>query len=400
MIEVIYEKEKEETAKSGWVPKNIRQIGNPEGEQKIYIEDYVISYINKIARPENIYSRGAILVGEAKSTKNGSAIFISGAIEAPNLELDMDETVFNNDVWTQIYDTIKNFFPDLEVVGWFLSRLGFSTQINEKIQKTHIDNFSGKDKVLYVVDSLEKEDAFYLYDQGRLRKQTGYYIYYDRNENMQNYIQSRSETEEKILNPIEAKDREVLTRVRNQVTKAERRKKKNLMPQVVSFIFATGMLAIGITIMNNYDKMRKLEMKLEQLNLTMNQGQQEENLTLNAGIHDSAYLETGENISPFTEEMKDTGENSMENSNIAVMEGESENNLTESNETALETNSEEVIETMSQNYYYVEEGDTLLSISLKMYQSEAYVKDIKEANQLEDENYIKIGQKLILPSVQ
>ncbi len=400
MIEVIYEKEKEETAKSGWVPKNIRQIGNPEGEQKIYIEDYVISYINKIARPENIYSRGAILVGEAKSTKNGSAIFISGAIEAPNLELDMDETVFNNDVWTQIYDTIKNFFPDLEVVGWFLSRLGFSTQINEKIQKTHIDNFSGKDKVLYVVDSLEKEDAFYLYDQGRLRKQTGYYIYYDRNENMQNYIQSRSETEEKILNPIEAKDREVLTRVRNQVTKAERRKKKNLMPQVVSFIFATGMLAIGITIMNNYDKMRKLEMKLEQLNLTMNQGQQEENLTLNAGIHDSAYLETGENISPFTEEMKDTGENSMENSNIAVMEGESENNLTESNETVLETNSEEVIETMSQNYYYVEEGDTLLSISLKMYQSEAYVKDIKEANQLEDENYIKIGQKLILPSVQ
>ena len=400
MIEVIYEKEKEETAKSGWVPKNIRQIGNPEGEQKIYIEDYVISYINKIARPENIYSRGAILVGEAKSTKNGSAIFISGAIEASNLELDMDETVFNNEVWTQIYDTIKNFFPDLEVVGWFLSRLGFSTQINEKIQKTHIDNFSGKDKVLYVVDSLEKEDTFYLYDQGRLRKQTGYYIYYDRNENMQNYIQSRSETEEKILNPIEAKDREVLTRVRNQVTKAERRKKKNLMPQVVSFIFATGMLAIGITIMNNYDKMRKLEMKLEQLNLTMNQGQQEENLTLNAGIHDSAYLETGENISPFTEEMKDTGENSMENSNIAVMEGESENNLTESNETVLETNSEEVIETMSQNYYYVEEGDTLLSISLKMYQSEAYVKDIKEANQLEDENYIKIGQKLILPSVQ
>lgn len=400
MIEVIYEKEKEETAKSGWVPKNIRQIGNPEGEQKIYIEDYVISYINKIARPENIYSRGAILVGEAKSTKNGSAIFISGAIEASNLELDMDETVFNNEVWTQIYDTIKNFFPDLEVVGWFLSRLGFSTQINEKIQKTHIDNFSGKDKVLYVVDSLEKEDAFYLYDQGRLRKQTGYYIYYDRNENMQNYIQSRSEMEEKILNPIEAKDREVLTRVRNQVTKAERRKKKNLMPQVVSFIFATGMLAIGITIMNNYDKMRKLEMKLEQLNLTMNQGQQEENLTLNAGTHDSAYLENGENISSSTEEMKDTGENSIENGNIAVMEGETENNLTESNETVLETNSEEVIETMSQNYYYVEEGDTLLSISLKMYQSEAYVKDIKEANQLEDENYIKIGQKLILPSVQ
>ncbi|MBQ4521699.1 MAG: LysM peptidoglycan-binding domain-containing protein [Lachnospiraceae bacterium] len=401
MIEVIYEKENQEVAQSGWIPKNIRQIGNPQGEQKIYIEDYVVSYINKIARPENIYSRGAILVGETKNTKNGSAIFISGAIEAANLELDMDETVFNNDTWTQIYDSIKSYFPDLEVVGWFLSRLGFSTQINEKIQKTHIENFSGKDKVLYVVDSLEKEDAFYLYDQGRLRKQTGYYIYYDRNENMQNYIQSKNEIQEKILNPIEVKDREVLARVRSQVAKGEKKKKKNLMPQVVSFIFATGMLAIGITIINNYDKMRNLEIKLEQLNLTMNQGQQEENLTLNAVGQDSSFSESDENPLSFTEEVKDTGEDSTENSaDIAVLEGDNSENLQESSENVLEVGSEEVVETMAQSYYYVEEGDTLLSISLKIYQSGDYVKDIKEANQLEDENYIKIGQKLILPSVQ
>ncbi|MBQ3512974.1 MAG: LysM peptidoglycan-binding domain-containing protein [Lachnospiraceae bacterium] len=402
MIEVIYEKENQEVAKSGWIPKNIRQIGNPQGEQKIYIEDYVVSYINKIARPENIYSRGAILVGETKNTKNGSAIFISGAIEAANLELDMDETVFNNETWTQIYDSIKSYFPDLEVVGWFLSRLGFSTQINEKIQKTHIENFSGKDKVLYVVDSLEKEDAFYLYDQGRLRKQTGYYIYYDRNENMQNYIQSKSETEERILNPIEVKDREVLTRVRSQVAKSEGKKKKNLMPQVAGFIFATGMLAIGITIMNNYDKMRNLEIKLEQLNLTMNQGQQEENLTLNASGNPSTSLIADENLSSFTEEGDGTeeGDSTEGNQDIAVLEGEVGENLMESSENTLEVGSEEVVETMAQNYYYVEEGDTLLSISLKIYQSGDYVKDIKEANHLEDENYIKIGQKLVLPAVQ
>lgn len=402
MIEVIYEKENQEVAKSGWIPKNIRQIGNPQGEQKIYIEDYVVSYINKIARPENIYSRGAILVGETKNTKNGSAIFISGAIEAANLELDMDETVFNNETWTQIYDSIKSYFPDLEVVGWFLSRLGFSTQINEKIQKTHIENFSGKDKVLYVVDSLEKEDAFYLYDQGRLRKQTGYYIYYDRNENMQNYIQSKGETEERILNPIEVKDREVLTRVRSQVAKSEGKKKKNLMPQVAGFIFATGMLAIGITIMNNYDKMRNLEIKLEQLNLTMNQGQQEENLTLNASGNPSTSLIADENLSSFTEEGDGTeeGDSTEGNQDIAVLEGEVGENLMESSENTLEVGSEEVVETMAQNYYYVEEGDTLLSISLKIYQSGDYVKDIKEANHLEDENYIKIGQKLVLPAVQ
>lgn len=400
MIEVIYEKENQEIAHSGWIPKNIRQIGNPQGEQKIYIEDYVVSYINKIARPENIYSRGAILVGETKNTKNGSAIFISGAIEAVNLELDMDETVFNNETWTQIYDSMKSFFPDLEVVGWFLSRLGFSTQINEKIQKTHIENFSGKDKVLYVVDSLEKEDAFYLYDQGKLRKQSGYYIYYDRNENMQNYIQSKNETETKILNPIEVKDREVLARVRSQVAKGEKKKKKNLMPQVVSFIFGTGMLAIGITIINNYDKMKNLEIKLEQLNLTMNQDQQETDLTLNAMAEGVLSSSTDENLLPFTEEIN-TGEGSITNSaDIVVLEGNNSENKQECNENLLESGSEEVVETMAQNYYYVEEGDTLLSISLKIYQSGDYVKDIKDANQLEDENYIKIGQRLILPPIQ
>lgn len=400
MIEVIYEKENQEIAHSGWIPKNIRQIGNPQGEQKIYIEDYVVSYINKIARPENIYSRGAILVGETKNTKNGSAIFISGAIEAVNLELDMDETVFNNETWTQIYDSMKSFFPDLEVVGWFLSRLGFSTQINEKIQKTHIENFSGKDKVLYVVDSLEKEDAFYLYDQGKLRKQSGYYIYYDRNENMQNYIQSKNETETKILNPIEVKDREVLARVRSQVAKGEKKKKKNLMPQVVSFIFGTGMLAIGITIINNYDKMKNLEIKLEQLNLTMNQDQQETDLTLNAMAEGVLSSSTDENLLPFTEEIN-TGEGSITNStDIVVLEGNNSENQQECNENLLESGSEEVVETMAQNYYYVEEGDTLLSISLKIYQSGDYVKDIKDANQLEDENYIKIGQRLILPPIQ
>ena len=460
MIEVIYEKEQEqeESMKTGWIPKNIRQIGNPEGERKIYIEDYVVSYINKLARPEHIYSRGAILVGESKNTKNGSAIFISGAIEAPNLELDMDETVFNNEIWTQIYDTIKTYFPNLEVVGWFLSRLGFSAQINEKIQKTHLENFPGKDKVLYVVDSLEKEDAFYLYEQGRLKKQEGYYIYYDRNENMQNYIQSKSEKEERILNPIEKKDREVVAKVRTQVGTLGKKKKKNLLTQFAGFIFATGILATGVTVMNNYDKMRILENKLEQLNLSMNQKQEDKTVILNEEGQED-YVESvnmdNESISSLTGETKkeNAGMNETKKENVGMNETKEENagmnetkgenagieatkeekektegtkegyektekrkegndknegiaSLEEGSSLAVlegtgqEPGREETVEAMAQNYYYVEEGDTLLSISLKMYQSGKYIQAIKEANQLEDENYIKVGQKLILPPVE
>ena len=73
-------------------------------------------------------------------------------------------------------------------MGWFLSRMGFSTAINDKIEKMHVENFPGKDKVLFITDSLESEDAFYMYEHGQLVKQKGYYIYYEKNEAMQNYI--------------------------------------------------------------------------------------------------------------------------------------------------------------------------------------------------------------------
>ena len=49
-----------------------------------------------------------------------------------------------------------------------------------KIEKMHVENFPGKDKVLFITDSLESEDAFYMYEHGQLVKQKGYYIYYEK----------------------------------------------------------------------------------------------------------------------------------------------------------------------------------------------------------------------------
>ena len=45
------------------LPKNFRQIGEP-GTKKIYMEDYVYTYLNKLAQPGNLYARGAILFGK------------------------------------------------------------------------------------------------------------------------------------------------------------------------------------------------------------------------------------------------------------------------------------------------------------------------------------------------
>ena len=138
--------------------------------------------------------------------------------------------------------------------------------------------------------------------------------------------------------------------------------------------------------------MRILETKLEQLNLTMEKKQEEENVILNEGEKEDVWQRVQMGSQTPTLETEENQEKTEETLSIKEI---SDPVVLEQN--SQERNTEEVVETMAQNYYYVEEGDTLLSISLKIYQSGEYVQDIKEVNQLEDENYIKIGQKLILP---
>ena len=70
---------------------------------------------------------------------------------------------------------------------------GFSVELNDKIIRTHMDNFSGENKVLYMIDALDNEDAFYQFENYSLKKQRGYYIYYETNKEMKNYMLAEGE---------------------------------------------------------------------------------------------------------------------------------------------------------------------------------------------------------------
>lgn len=177
------------------LPKNFRQIGDP-GTKKIYLEDYVYTYLNKLAQPGNLYARGAILFGNVYRTSAGACLFISGAAACQNFEFDLDESVFTEENWNEIYRVRDRFFPGQEIVGWFLSRMGFSVELNDKIIRTHMDHFSGENKVLFMIDALENEDAFYQFENYSLKKQRGYYIYYETNKEMKEYMLAEGEMEE------------------------------------------------------------------------------------------------------------------------------------------------------------------------------------------------------------
>ncbi len=400
MIEIVYDKN--EVAANGEqgerirLPKNIRQVGAPSGNRKVYIEDYVYTYLNQLAKPCNTYSRGAILLGEYKKNETGEYLFISGAIEAQNLELDLDETVFTNETWSEIYDNIKNYFPELSVVGWFLSRLGFSTSINDKISKTHLDNFSGRDKTLYIIDSLEGEDAFYLYEGNGLRKQLGYYIYYTKNEAMQNYMISQNSEENEEISEVDKKDEELLATYKTMQTKNKERAAQNTsqLAYVASAILTVAVLALGVTVLNSYDRMKEMEVALNRMELTVSankEKQNEDNVETNV-------IEVGANVTTETENSVST-ENVTEAEDLQATDTENELSLESSSETTEEPEVSVVMKNDTPVYYTVQAGDTLTSISMEMYQSPLYVELIVQANALENGDAIFVGQQIVIPSL-
>ena len=45
------------------LPKNIRQVGTPGAPRKIYVEDYVVTYMNQLAKDSGGRQAAAILLG-------------------------------------------------------------------------------------------------------------------------------------------------------------------------------------------------------------------------------------------------------------------------------------------------------------------------------------------------
>ncbi len=64
------------------LPKNIRQIGEVQGRQKIYLEDYVMTYIRKMEQKGSEAFLG-ILLGERRCTDDAEYVFVRGIMEVP-----------------------------------------------------------------------------------------------------------------------------------------------------------------------------------------------------------------------------------------------------------------------------------------------------------------------------
>lgn len=366
------------------LPKNIRQIGSPVGHTKVYVEDYVITFLNRLAMDKNTFVRGAILFGEKKNIGNDTVLFVRGAIEGQNLELDLDETVFDDRVWREIYQQKDRFFPDLDVMGWALSRMGFSVRLNDKIKKTHFENFPGEGKVLYMVDHLEQEDAFYVYRGQDLVRQNGYYIYYERNPKMQDYLVERNQRIKEVQsyeNMLEAKrDEKIIKQFREKVSqKAKSNSRKGLIKKISSAAAMAFILFMSGTMYyyaKNDDTVNFQDMV---------RGAVE---TMGAGVKEQVDTQQEEIPSTLETEASTKQAASQKSTKVSTRQ------TTAANAGTTSASRQSI---SSYQRYVVKKGDTLVSISKRMYGTQKMVQRIKDANGIKNGNQIYPGQKLLIP---
>ena len=383
-------------------PKNIKQIGDVSSDKKIYIEDYAFTYINSIAYNSPQEEQAGVLLGELAKEGNERCVFVKGVIKAALGDTSDTGIYFNENIWNKIYSDTEKYFPDLSVVGWFAVMPEVTDERMARLKKLHLDNFAGNMKTLYLVDTVEKEEHFYLYENGTLKRQKGYVCFYERNYEMQEYMLERSEKK----SCEDASDDRVIRNIRNVIREKEelkeQRKSGSFMYGVSAFLVVV-IIVIGINLMNNYEKMRRLNQSDDNL---MNQLEGNERGGQDGDDKDVHDAEASGDISVDGDAIKvnrlsgdvyPLEENST--SDKTEMETMSDNNAaSETTQAVSETDaSVSSVKTDSYSMYTVKQGDTLMGICKRYYGTTTKYQEVMQYNGLDDRDMLYIGQQIKLP---
>lgn len=437
MVEKIVQKESDETGTEKnllfKLPKHIKQIGMGGNTPEIYIEDYAEGYLKRLTGNNESECRVAVLVGEFIKSEGKRYVFIRGAIEAEDVVVD-NKVRFTSEAWAGVYEKIKRYFPYYEAVGWFLGGPGFLTEVTDEIRQLHVDWFGGRDRVLFRMDPVERELAFYLYDKGELKEWPGYCVYYEKNDEMQDYLVAGAPPsvdagyEEPILAELgkkvgrkqepeeaETKAPDTVEESTEPIEQKGKKQEKGKTGHGASIAAAVAVLAIGAFALRQRELTKNgdtagitpvptvASVSQNNLNgdvLQTNAEVKPTEAVLSEQELDGSFYER--DFIPVTE-----------TPSVADGQGEKETTPTPApTATPVPTvtpeptatpvpdvapEDEEEVHAGTLKLYIVQSGDTLAGICRSFYGDTLRLEEIKGLNQIPDENWIYAGQELYLP---
>lgn len=402
MTETVYEKKAPQGQQANLLfrlPKNRKQVGQPsESEVEIFVEDYAWVFGKRLAERDYTECVAGVLLGETIQLESGKKLMVRGIMEAEGAYQN-DNVAFTEEIWASVYRDISTYFPTQEIVGWYLGGPGFLLEAEEKLKKIQIDHFGGTDKVLLKMDSIEREETFFAYRDGRLEAFSGYYIYYERNDEMQGYMMSRG------VLPAKTEEEELpagMRRQKEQKESAVREPVYRNKSSLYRLIYASGGMLACIAVL----VIAGLAMQLRERNKLRDllNGQYEDAVQTNSnkGVSGTPVPEPSSSLSPTGGAQQNPGTVTQTPPPSPVPTPSPEQNV-----TPVPTSSPEASATPAptptaavasmQREYIVKKGDTLASICMEHYATVEILPEIMRINGLEDRDKIYVGQVLYLP---
>ena len=337
--------------------KNIRQIGNPTEDDKIYIENAAYARIHE---EDYAQKRAFIFMGHTECNQGKYATFIEAAIPVRDLEFSQNIPKWDNHAWSDIFREIKRSYENSIIVGWAMDIKGFSPCMTTELEHVHREQFGGAHQVLFLMDSVEGDEYFYINKGNRLQQ-----------------------------------------------------KEASSYAMTAAILLLLGIVGAGIW--QDRIKLSGLEQVIEtmshQINTKHNDpevlvGTQWSEETQNSQDSQNATKETYtetldlipiENL-PMGDVKKEDSQNTENTQKSDTVDSEKEEKAETQKQTKEKKKTEETTKTNAEpKYYVVQEGDTLTAICQKQYGSTKKLADLAAANNMENSDEIRVGQKLLLP---
>ena len=407
------------------LPKNIRQVGERDQVVKLYIEDYVNTYLKRLYPAGGQDLRVGLLLGEIRTEEGIPFLFIDGALEMEQVTREGEKVEFTEEAWKKAYQVMEQMFPHRSVQGWFLCGAPGCALSPLDYWKQHGQYFSGKNQLMYLNSGLEGEEAIYTASEDGFYKLRGYSIYYERNQMMQDYMVSRKDARR-----VESGTRDMV--IQDFRDRMEERKQSvgharsaiGLLGGTCS-VLTVLVLAGGLVMIGNYRKMKDMEAVIASVmpsdvktgGLRSFAGQDEDGdlevesvpgevyptladividqgtgTDVNAAGNDAAGMEAGADVAGNT----NAGTSASGAQNASETSTPHGGNAGASADAAPAA---AVVQIPSDAVkYVVQEGETLYGICIERYHSMAQIPQICAWNGLADENHISVGQELYLPA--
>lgn len=388
------------------LPKNVTQIGESDRSCKIYVEDYVMSYMKQMNRLAEDKEMAVALYGRRTMEQGVSYLFVYGACKLDFLQREVRH--LSQAHLQEIERLRRRYFNTCEFVGYLLLN-------GEMIEGIHI------------------------YEQGSCRYVKGYACFYEKNDDMLAYmLDNRAEEakpeyvarekyeavqirrEEQKAATLQQKEEENSTSSKETSHKALEKRMHGMRFAAASMFVLLCMISIVTIQSEGVDGafFSKIKRGLQKVGI----GKIEEEQHIEAMGDD--ILNTLVAEEQLTEAILQ--ENRMQQDAVAVQGSEVLNPTPIPTEvptpvptevptpvptevptpvptevpTPTPTPSPTPVPAQSQevvNTYIIREGDNLIGISKRLYGSEDYVKQICELNHISNPDNIQIGQKILLP---